>query len=94
MKTMNIRKASMLVALLATYGVSGCGEPPRMQSADFATLYDCLQGIKKDSGMKLTIVTDEPDEVSGQLSNGAGFGCNQKTSGTRGTYFNGWYLVK
>jgi hypothetical protein len=94
MKTMNIRKVSTLVALLATYGVSGCGEPPRVQSADFATLPACLQSIERNSGMKLKIITDKPDKVSGNLSNGAGFGCEQRTSGTKGTYFNGWYFVQ
>jgi hypothetical protein len=63
-------------------------------SAEFRTLQDCLLGIKANSGSKLKIVTDKPNNVSGFLSNDQGFGCIEKTTGTKGRYFEGWYMVE
>ena len=53
----------------------------------------CLSGIEKSSGQKLQVVTDKPNDVSGFLSNGKGFGCRKRETGTKGTYFEGWYMV-
>lgn len=59
--------------------------------AEFRTLDDCLAKIKKSSGQELQIVTDKPNEVSGFLANRKGFACQKKETGTKGTYFEGWY---
>jgi hypothetical protein len=72
-------------------GVSAATE---VMNAEFRTLASCLQGIKKGSGQALKIVTDTPSEVSGFLANGQGFACERTESGTKGTYFRGWYMVK
>lgn len=71
----------------------GCGKSADMRGADFSTLGSCLEGIRRNSSSQLKIITDKPDLVSGQLSNGQAFGCEMKTSGTKGVYFEGWYMV-
>jgi hypothetical protein len=67
---------------------------PSAMNAEFRTMSDCLKGIKKNSGHDLKIVTDTPNNVSGFLSNGQGFGCEEVSTGTKGTYVKGWYLVE
>ncbi|HGY1116626.1 TPA: hypothetical protein ACNUX9_003493 [Providencia rettgeri] len=64
-----------------------------VMSADFKSMNDCLLGIQAASGKSLEIVTDKPNSVSGFLSNGKGFGCDRKESGTKGVYYNGWFFV-
>ncbi|MDX9840568.1 MAG: hypothetical protein RBS95_03875 [Desulfobulbus sp.] len=61
--------------------------------AEFPSLQSCLFAIEKSSGQKLKIITDKPDEVSGFLANGKGFACQKKVTGTKGTYFEGWYML-
>lgn len=73
--------------------LAGCGEPKSAMNAEFQTLQECLKGIAKNSGNTLRVVVDEPGNVPGFLSNGEGFGCQKKISGTRGAYFEGWYMV-
>lgn len=63
-------------------------------NAEFPTMSACLEGIKKNSKQSLQVVTDKPTEVSGFLSNGQGFACQKKESGTKGTYYHGWFMVK
>lgn len=67
---------------------------PSVMTAEFYSLSKCLEGLKKSSGQQLEIITDEPDKVSGLLSNGEGFACEKKTTGTKGTYYEGWYFKK
>jgi len=83
----------IFIALVSSV-IVGCGSPRETMSAESRTLSDCLSSIKKSSGLTLQIVTDEPDMVSGILSNGEGFGCEKKSSGTKGTYYRTWYMVK
>ena len=60
--------------------------------ADFYSMTECLNSIRKKSGSKtIKPMTDTPNNVSGYLSNGKQFGCKKKTTGTKGTYYNGWY---
>lgn len=47
-------------------------------NAEFRTMSQCLEGIKKSSGLSLKIITDKPTEVSGFLSDGQGFACEKK----------------
>jgi len=62
-------------------------------NAEFYSMRECLQGIKKNSGYELDVVTDKADNVSGFLSNGEGFGCQKKSTGTKGTYYEGWFFT-
>ena len=64
-----------------------------MMKAEFRTMAECLSAIKSNSGQNLEVITDKPQEVSGFLSNGKGFGCSRKESGTKGVYFEGWFMV-
>jgi len=63
-----------------------------VKNAEFYSMYKCLKGIKKSSGKDLDIITDEVDEISGFLSNGKGFACQRKSTGTKGVYYYGWYF--
>jgi len=68
---------------------------PSAMNAEFYTISECLEGIKKSSGSKtLKMITDKPNNVSGFLENGDGFGCKLTSSGTKGTYVKGWYMVR
>ncbi len=82
----------VLACAIAAITLSGCGKG-EMMGAQFGTMAACLSGIETSSGQKLKIVTDKPHEVSGFLSNEKGFACQTKESGTKGTYFEGWYMV-
>lgn len=70
------------------------GSAADAMNAESPTMSACLEGIKKNSKQSLQIVTDKPIEVSGFLSNGQGFACQKKESGTKGSYYHGWYMVK
>ncbi|MCE7520537.1 hypothetical protein LZG37_20565 [Halomonas titanicae] len=72
----------------------GCGESSEVRNAEFRSLSACLEGLEKDSGLSLNILTDKPDKVSGKLSNDETFACSKKESGTKGVYYEGWYTVK
>jgi len=97
-KIMKLSTLAIAFTLLSPMFILGCdnvsGTSDTMMSADFKNLSECLKSIQSDSGQSLDIITDEPDEVSGFLSNGEGFACNKEESGTKGIYFNGWYTVK
>ena len=77
----------MLLSILAV----SCGEPPELRSAEFLTMRGCLEGIRRDTKQNLKVITDKPDIVSGRLTNGKNFGCRKKMTGTKGTYYLGWY---
>jgi hypothetical protein len=84
--------------LCLTIGTALCGtafqaHATSTMKAEFRTLRQCLQAIEKNSGQRLRVVTDKPTEVSGFLANGQGFACKQRESGTKGTYFEGWFMV-
>jgi len=83
--------AAILVLLIPAIsdGVAG-----QAMNAEFRTMSECLAGIRSSSGQSLKVVTDTPSEVSGFLSKGQGFACQRKESGTKGTYYHGWYTVE
>ena len=64
------------------------------RSAEYKNLKDCLEAIKKNTGSTLDIITDQPSQISGFLSNGEHFGCVEKVTDEKGTYVDGWYTVK
>ena len=86
-----IRKA---VILGLSVVVASCGVPHKTITGDFASMNICLSKTADISGAKLNVITDEPGNVSGKLSNGEHFGCKVKRTGTRGTYVEGFYTVK
>jgi len=63
-------------------------------AADYTSLQDCVESIKKDTGSPLKIITETPSQISGFLSNDSHFGCVEKDSDEKGTYVDGWYTVK
>ena len=63
-------------------------------AADYRSLQECVESIRKDTGSTLKIITDTPSQISGFLSNNAHFGCVEKVSDEKGTYVDGWYTVK
>ena len=85
-----LSSAGLVSVLLA-----GCGgSPSEVMNAEFRSLSACLEGIKSNSGQSLNVITDKPDKVSGKLANGETFACTREESGTKGTYFAGWYTMK
>ena len=63
-------------------------------AADYTSLQECLESIKKETGSTLKVITDTPTQISGFLSNNAHFGCVEKVSEEKGSYVDGWYTVK
>lgn len=88
----SIKTISAFVAIMALSTTSA--QADQAMNATFSSMKSCLAGIQRSSGQKLKIVTDKPNEVSGFLENGKGFGCQKKESGTEGVHYAGWYLVK
>jgi len=88
----SIRSAAVFVAV--TVAIVGEGNASEVMNAEFRTMNECLERIRKHSKQSLKVVTDTPTEVSGFLSNGQGFACQRKETGTKGTYYHGWYSVK
>lgn len=63
-----------------------------MKSADFSTMSSCLAGVKSASGKQLEILRDNPDKVQGYLAGTTkSWACVKEESGTKGTYYNGWF---
>jgi hypothetical protein len=88
---LSTKLATTLIVSTIFFTTSGYAE--EVMQAEFQTMASCLSSIKNSSGQELKIITDKPDEVSGFLSNGKGFACQKKETGTKGTYFEGWYMV-
>ena len=71
------------------------GERPNVRQAEFSTIQGCLRGIRTDAGRNIDIKTvDKPSKVSGVLTNGVTFACERKMTGSKGTYYLGWYVVQ
>ena len=62
--------------------------------ADYNNLENCLEAIKENTASNLEIITNQPSEITGFLSNGEHFGCVEKVTDEKGTYVHGWYTVK
>ena len=85
---------SLIFILVPAVFASSKASATEAMNAEFKTLGECLAGIKASSGKTLKIITDTPSEVSGFLSDGQGFACEKKVSGTKGVYYAGWYMVE
>lgn len=88
------RNSFLLLFFIAiTAGCEG-GSPPSMMAADFLTMHGCLESIQKSAGSAVDkIIRDKPDIVTGFLADRRQFACEKKTSGTKGTYYYGWYTL-
>ena len=62
-----------------------------MMRGEFPSMARCLEAIQQKAGQALKPVTDRPDQVSGNLSDGRFFICERKDSGTKGTYYEGTF---
>jgi len=89
-----MKTATLLCTIFIALNTTGCGKQAEVRGAEFLTLSGCLEGIKKDTGSSLKVYTDTQERVSGVLSNGKTFSCEMKSTGTKGTYFEGWYMVE
>jgi hypothetical protein len=87
---MNFR---LITICLTTVIYSSCGEPissSETRGANFSTLKGCMSGLDSELG-GLKIVIDKPDNVSGRQPDGTIWACTKETSGTKGTYWEGYY---
>lgn len=86
-----------LYALCLAFTVVGCDNieyEDNTKDAKFASLAECLIGIKSESGLNLEVVTDKPAQVSGALVGGRGFfNCERIITGTQGIYYQGTYSI-
>lgn len=80
-----------IVALLA---LTMCSDTSYTMKTNFSSLNSCMNSMDSVSTGPLNIVTDKPGKVSGFLSNGELFNCEKIVSGTKGTYFEGYYFVE
>jgi hypothetical protein len=56
------------------------------------SMSSCLAAIRRHSGKEIRDTpTDEPDHVSGFLTDGRYFSCAKHETGTSGTYFEGYF---
>ena len=63
-----------------------------VQSAEFVSLSACLRGVARETHSRIADTTrNTPDEVAGVLANGQHFSCQKQVTGTKGTYYLGWY---
>ena len=82
------------ILLSLCLSLQGCSPAGEVMSAEFSSMDSCLSTIKRKTNSSLNVVTDEPGNISGMLSNGQHFACQTKSSGTQGTYVEGWYTIK
>ena len=86
----------IMLLLVNAVVITGCtsdgSSTNTVKQAEFQSLQSCIASIENATGKKVKIVTDKPTEVSGVFTtSSAAFGCTQKTSGTKGTYWEGFY---
>ncbi|EPB9486893.1 MULTISPECIES: hypothetical protein [Citrobacter] len=83
-----------VIVFVSAIAVTGSALADDIMKAEFNSLQECLSAIKVNGGEPLKIVQDTPDKVTGKLPNNEVFGCEKKETGTKGTYFEGWFTVK
>ncbi|ENO8634962.1 MULTISPECIES: hypothetical protein [Enterobacterales] len=87
---MKFKVAVLVSALLVT----GSTLADSVMKAEFHSMQECLSAIKANGGEPLKIIQDKPDMVTGRLPNDKMFACEKKETGSKGTYFEGWFMVK
>ncbi|HFJ4330390.1 hypothetical protein [Serratia liquefaciens] len=80
------------VVIASAFQSFGCLADDVMK-AEFRTLDECLKAIERNTNSSLTIIRDKPEIVTGNLDNGKTFACEKKESGTKGMYYEGWFMV-
>lgn len=87
-------KRSIFIAITSLSMVA-CGNPSEVMGGKFNSMQHCLSSIKSKTALTLKTVTDKPDDVSGYLGDtNRHFACTKKSTGTEGTYWEGWYEDK
>lgn len=81
------------VAILALQGCSN-NQQPTIMGFESRSMQECLENIKKQTNSSLDIIRDKPEIVTGRLDNGEIFGCEKKSTGSKGVYVEGWWNVK
>lgn len=62
---------------------------------EFRSMSACLQWIQSSAKKKrVVVVSDKPDSVTGYFGNGQFFGCKRRTTGTKGTFYEGYYMLE
>ncbi|MEQ9905004.1 hypothetical protein [Pectobacterium aroidearum] len=92
-----MKKLIISRALLFAFTLTAAGSclADSVMKAEFRTMQECLSSIKAHSGSSsLKVIRDKPTIVTGYLSNGKHFSCEKKETGTKGTYYEGWYMVQ
>jgi RNA polymerase subunit RPABC4/transcription elongation factor Spt4 len=59
---------------------------------EFSSMKDCLSTFEENVG-PLKILKDTPEQILGRTAAGKLFSCKRKDTGSRGTYYSGWYIV-
>jgi hypothetical protein len=59
---------------------------------EFSSIKSCLSSIETNAG-PLKIVKDTHEEILGRTAAGHLFACTREDTGSRGTYYSGWYVV-
>lgn len=91
---MHNSRMRLSIAITLALALFGCGEASQVMQAEFSTMEECLAFVRSSTGLALDPMTDRPDKVTGFLgSTKRNFACTQETSGTKGTYVEGWYDV-
>lgn len=78
---------------LIVLALVACGKEQQTMTGKYSSMQSCIEGTKRHTGGNLNIITDKPDQVSGFLANGKGFGCNVRETGSQGTYVEGWFGI-
>lgn len=73
----------------------GCSAESNVETyrGEFASMSSCVETLKGQAG-PLKILKDTPEEVLGRTAADEIFACSRKETGTRGTYYSGWYDVR
>lgn len=83
---------SILASLIILLTAMQPSHASNVMKGEFRSMRVCLSSIENHSGKKIDkIVTDRPDQVSGFLSNRKHFSCTRKSTGSKGTYYEGYY---
>lgn len=86
-------KLALFLFIFLTVNVP-CATADSVMKGEFGSMQDCLESIKASAGKISKFITNKPDEVTGRLSNGKMFACEIKETGSKGIYYEGWFMVE
>lgn len=87
----------ILALIILSLITAGCGDgaSSKTKAAEFVSLQKCLDSTAKAAKSSIAnIVTDTPSVVTGFLANGKQFGCELKSTGTKGVFYRGWFTYE